>query len=644
MRASRLMDMFRSHAVAAFGDRDLEDDLLRHLVVSVFAVKSSLYASIAMACAIVAVAAMMEWRAAFFALAGLQAIVGVARLSIAGRFDAARAEGLSRVELRSFDFVFTFWSAAQAMVLGACFCALETPSASAVGLPLAVGGAVGFCVAFVTRSAGRLRLLISQVAGVVAPVVFGLIAFHPPYAGAYVALFVGLALCTLFMGLSVRQRLIDVFRVNDANRRMANFDMLTGLANRFAFNAALAGALGASRRPIALVTVDLDRFKQVNDSAGHLVGDLVLVETARRLREVAGRDDLVARLGGDEFVILAARGEGGLERVEGLARRLVRSIAQPYEGAGATHKLGCSVGVALSPEHGDTAEELMKRSDIALYEAKIAGRGVVRMFDVSMQLRFDDARRVELALEAAVRDDQFEAWFQPIVDLRQGAIVGYEALARWRHPELGVVPPDRFIPIAERTGLIAAIGRKMLVSACRAARDWPAHVTIAVNISPAEFRNADELSRTVFEALAETGLEPARLYLEVTESEMLQNTIPVRVAIHRLRAAGVRFALDDFGAGYSSLSYIQDYPFARIKIDRKFVSRLGDDAISPAIVASVCALAERLGLEVVAEGVETRAQQATLKALGVTLAQGFLYGKPRPQGQPATARVWAASG
>jgi predicted signal transduction protein with EAL and GGDEF domain len=291
---------------------------------------------------------------------------------------------------------------------------------------------------------------------------------------------------------------------------------------------------------------------------------------------------------------------------------------------------GASVGVALFPDHASTAEELMKKSDIAMYEAKHGGRKMACVFDAPMQAKINDARLLELEMQLAIEQEQFEPWFQPIENIVTGQVTSYEALARWLHPQRGIIQPNRFIPIAEHTGMILAIGEQILEKACRAAKNWEPHLTVAVNPSPVQFRRPQLLVDTVKRVLERAQLEPSRLYLEITETLMMEDTTQTRLAIEELALLGVRFSLDDFGAGYSSLSYIQSYPFKK-KIDKKFIDRIDSDKTSSAIVAAIGVLASRIDLEIVAEGVETQLQHATLRELGLTLAQGFLYGRPSPR-------------
>jgi diguanylate cyclase (GGDEF)-like protein len=479
-----------------------------------------------------------------------------------------------------------------------------------------------------------MRLLVLQVIATSIPMLTACltspIANGRPYASALGALVV----VTLVLGTAANAKLVELYRANKDNLRMARFDMLTGLRNRFAFSDALRAALARaherSSERFALITIDLDRFKEINDTLGHMVGDAVIVEMASRLSRIARGEDTVARMGGDEFVIIA-RGEGlDANFALGIANRVVDALSQPFVTA-PMPAVSASVGVAMYPEHGATGEELMKNADIALYEAKRAGRNRAHLFNAAMQSKADDATLLEIELQTALAADQFEAWFQPIENIENGEIVGYEALARWRHPVRGLIQPDRFVPFAEQSGAIVAIGERILEKACVAAAGWPTHLTVAVNLSPGQFRQSKQLVEAIKNSLLRSGLAPSRLYIEITESLMLDDTAQTRDAINELAGYGVRFSLDDFGVGYSSLSYIQCYPFSRIKIDKKFIDKIDTDRRSAAIIAAVFELAARIDVDIVAEGVETRAQQAALRNLGVTLAQGYLYGRPAAQ-------------
>ena len=579
----------------------------------------------------------------FLAIMCGHAIIGIARLNLLRKHSLASQSRTREDSARSLDRNFFVWSTLYAFMLGLTFYEVADMPNRHNALPLAIAGAVGFAVAFVTRNAARLRLLIFQVLAVTIPLIYALI-FLPIANGLYyAALIIGLIFTTFTLGRASNARIISHYWINETNRRMARFDTLTGILNRFSFNDALTDALNSkSNEPFALIVIDLDRFKEINDTLGHGVGDQVIKESAARLNAVVSPQDVVARLGGDEFVVITRGHRDELVGPDSLGARIVKALAQSIEVNSHALPTSASVGVALYPEHGASPEELMKRADIALYESKRLGRSRCAIFDIAMQKKLDHSRQIESDLAMAIRDAQFEAWLQPIFDIDLGVIIGYEALARWRHPVQGLIQPDLFIPVAEQTGAIVAIGEQIMEKACSMAANWDTDLTIAVNLSPRQFRDPQALVESTRRILANTGLDPSRLFLEITESVMLEDTVKTREAVRQLSGYGVRFSLDDFGSGYSSLSYVQNYPFSRIKIDRNFINRLDKDDVSSAIVASVCLLAKRTGMDIVAEGVETVRQVAALRELGIHYAQGYLYGRPRKDVADSTQALFAA--
>ncbi|MBK1661951.1 putative bifunctional diguanylate cyclase/phosphodiesterase [Paracraurococcus ruber] len=411
---------------------------------------------------------------------------------------------------------------------------------------------------------------------------------------------------------------------------MARHDALTGLANRSELRTRLDAALARSRRGegFALLYLDLDRFKAVNDTLGHPVGDELLRAVTGRLRGLVRETDLVARLGGDEFAIIQTRAEQP-EAATALARRLVPEISAPYDIEGQQVVIGTSVGIALAPADGATPDALLKAADLALYRAKAEGRGTWRFFAPEMDARMQARRKLELDLRRALAEGDLKLLYQPQIDTASGRIIGFEALLRWHDEERGVVAPAEFVPVAEETGLIIPIGDWVLRTACREAATWPAEVTVAVNVSAVQFRN-ETLVETVKQALAQAGLPGRRLEVEVTEGVMLQDTAATLAILHRLRALGVRISMDDFGTGYSSLSYLRSFPFDKIKIDQSFIRDLGQGGDARAIVRAIAGLSGSLGMRTSAEGVETPAQYAELQAEGCAEVQGFLFGRPVP--------------
>ncbi|EJN07705.1 PAS domain S-box/diguanylate cyclase (GGDEF) domain-containing protein [Bradyrhizobium sp. YR681] len=411
---------------------------------------------------------------------------------------------------------------------------------------------------------------------------------------------------------------------------MARHDALTGLPNRVLFHEQLEQGLrrAGSNDQLAVLCLDLDHFKDINDSLGHPIGDALLKEVGRRLKATVGDDDTVARLGGDEFaVVQIGRSEEAAARV--LAGRLVEVISAPYEIDDHQIIIGVSIGISLSPQDGSNPDELLKNADLALYRAKADGRGTYRFFETGMDARAQARRLLEMDLRAALQRDEFEPYYQPIRDVASGRVVAFEALLRWNHPQRGLIAPISFIPLAEETGLIVQLGEFVLRSACSDAATWPDDVDVAVNLSPVQFRNPN-LIASVTEALALSGLAAQRLELEITESVLLQNSEATLTTLHELRAMGVRISLDDFGTGYSSLSYLRSFPFDKIKIDRSFVSELATREDSMAIIRAVTGLGRSLGIVTTAEGVENDAQLELLRREGCTQAQGYLFSKPRP--------------
>jgi len=628
-------------------DAEVGDDLLRHLVGSLFFTPASMVAAQFMAFAVALAAWMMTREWIFLLYAALLAGVGFARIALVLRYAKSGLETLTRTELLARDREVLISSVLNAGFLGMMNYSLAVHPREPEVAPLAMGVAVGFTIARVLRSSGRLRHLVAEVLAVIAPTAFGDSALPAPYGWIYPALLAYLCVLTFAMGVVAHARIIELYRANETNKRMARYDSMTGLFNRFAFLEALKEASSRSSRDFsdrfAVIVVDLDRFKTVNDTLGRSIGDAVIIEMGARLQKAVRDKDLVARLGGDGFGVLVRDGFDGNARAAAFAERIVEAPSRRIVLDGIPLTIGASVGVALFPDHGTNAEDLMKAAFVALDAAKHDGDGSVCVFDAAMQAKSEDARALELEIQAAIEGDQFEPWFQPIQNIETGQILGYEALARWRHPSRGIVAPSLFIPLAERNGAILAIGEKILEKACRAAATWERRLTVAVNLSPAQFRRPQQLAETVKSVLRRTKLEASRLYLEITESLLLQDTTDTREALEELARLGVRFSLDDFGAGYSSLAYIRAYPFSKVKIDKTFIDDVDTDVASRAIIAAVSVLAARLDLEVVAEGVETQMQHVALRNLGLTQAQGYLYGKPAPQIVGAALRLVASA-
>ena len=419
---------------------------------------------------------------------------------------------------------------------------------------------------------------------------------------------------------------------------IAHHDALTGLPNRLLFHQRLEEALEQQRRQgdgVALLCLDLDRFKQVNDSLGHPAGDVLLKEVAERLRGCLRNGDVVARLGGDEFAILQC-GAYQLGQVEDLAQRIITMLGTAYDLDGDHAIIGASIGIAVATPDLCTADMLLRSADLALYRAKSHGRGAFYLFESFMDEQVQARRALELDLREAMARDEFEVVYQPLFHLETQRVSGFEALLRWHHPERGMVSPSKFIPIAEELGLIVAIGEWVLARACADAATWPKDVKVAANLSPAQFHSQGLLD-SVRRALESSGLPANRLELEITESVLLQDSDAVLETLRKLRALGLRIALDDFGTGYSSLSYLRRFPFDKLKIDQSFVHDMAQRVDCYAIVSSVFNLARELGMTTTAEGVETVEQLEQLQRTECTEVQGFLFDQPRPA---ADIRHW----
>ncbi len=420
-------------------------------------------------------------------------------------------------------------------------------------------------------------------------------------------------------------------------QHLAHHDSLTGLANRTLFRQRLAQAMAVADRSghgLALLCLDLDGFKAVNDLMGHPVGDQVLVEVGRRLSTCLRDSDTLARLGGDEFAIVQCFHDQPRAAAE-LAGQVIDLLSGMFDIAGQSVGLGASVGIALYPSDADAPEVLMRNADLALYRAKHDGRGVFRFFEPDMDRRQQHRRTMEQELRLALLRDELRLHYQPLLDSATLEVDGYEALVRWEHPVRGRISPAEFIPVAEECGLIVPLGQWVLDTACTEAASWDQPRRIAVNLSPAQFRQRD-LAEGVRRTLIRTGLAPSRLELEITEGILIDDAERALTMLHELKALGVRIALDDFGTGYSSLSYLRRFPFDKLKIDASFIRGLGDGGEADAIVRAIVGLGRSLGLHVTAEGVETQDQLSRLRAHECDQVQGFLLGRPVPASELAS--------
>ncbi|MBR0551106.1 putative bifunctional diguanylate cyclase/phosphodiesterase [Stakelama marina] len=421
----------------------------------------------------------------------------------------------------------------------------------------------------------------------------------------------------------------------DKINRMARYDTLTGLPNRLLINETLAGAMAEAEKwgtRCAFMMIDLDRFKAVNDTLGHPIGDRLLSRVSQRLSQLMTENEMIGRLGGDEFAVVVrdARDTAAIDR---LARQIIDALSAPYEVDQHTLYIGASVGIAIGPRDGRTAEMLIRSADLALYRSKDAGGGVFHAYEPQLHVEAEERRVLEIALRSALKNDQFHLQYQPVVEAGSGALKGFEALLRWTHPEYGNIPPSKFVPLAEDARLIAPIGEWVLRTACHEAARWNDSTRIAVNVSPEQLHNPNFFN-LVTQTLAQSGLHPDRLELEVTESVFMhEGTCAVQV-LDKLIDLGIRLSLDDFGTGYSSLGYLSRTRFSTIKIDRSFVQGASkNEREAVAIIRAVVALAQSLGMGTTAEGVETEEEHQMIQQLGCTKVQGYYFGRPLPVGE-----------
>lgn len=446
----------------------------------------------------------------------------------------------------------------------------------------------------------------------------------------------------------VADRTRDLVQANESLRReieqreksqamiehLAHHDALTGLGNRLLFHAQLSDALARGQRSgsgVAVLFIDLDGFKNINDSLGHATGDQLLKDLAARLRNAVREGDKIGRLGGDEFAIIQFGNDQPRDSAA-LAARLIEVIGAPYGIDNHRLVVGASIGIAIADADYQDAAQLLRAADLAMYRAKADGRGRFRVFEPQFDRQAQERRDLEAALRAAVEKDALEVHYQAFANLETGRISGFEALARWNDPNLGMVPPSTFIALAEEIGLIDLIGERILERACTDAAKWPQDITVAVNVSASQFKSG-RLVAAVEAALAASGLPPGKLELEVTESIFLHGSESNCAILDRLGDMGVQISLDDFGTGYSSLSYLRSFSFNKIKIDKSFIRDLSANESSIAIVRAVCGLARSFGASTTAEGVETGAQLAQIRAEGCTDMQGYFFSRPLPVGE-----------
>ena len=559
------------------------------------------------------------------------AAIALIRVIQAFAFYNKRLHDSRRVQM--FFTLGAFTNALMNGTLAALTVFLHSP---ATAIMLTVTYVLAFATANSVRNAGYPPLAIGQMLLTLTPVMLALM-LRDDFALRVLALLMMLAIPAMgSITLNMFRVLRDSITAADTSARLANkmqlvarTDVVTGLLNRAGLNHALIeqAMCIAPEQKLALFWIDLDRFKEINDTLGHQTGDRLLAEVGARLMSDAPEGACVGRFGGDEFIIACPAGKR--PDIEDLAQRLLDDISRPFRIDDDRLIIGCSIGIAVLPDDGADLDTVMQSADLALYDAKVKGRQRASFFDASMTRKLVRRKEIEAELRIALQRDELSVFFQPIVDLATGRIHSFEALVRWFHPEKGELRPDEFIPLAEETGAIITLGNWITARAARVAATWPDDVTLAVNLSPLQIR-APGAAMAILVALRDAGLPPSRLELEITETVLLDDSTVTEAFIAELAGAGVRFALDDFGTGYSSLSYLSKYSFSKIKVDRSFVS--GDDAgqRSDAIIRAVSGMGTALNMDIVAEGVETIEQVQAMRNAGCTLGQGYYFSRAVP--------------
>jgi diguanylate cyclase (GGDEF)-like protein len=628
---SKFIKRWRARLRVLFGTNALDDRVREILVDSLYAHPFSLTVAALTGIFTSAVAAYEAAEPVITKLAAIMSLIAVARILMA--LFLPRILGKDSRRLETFYEIGAFSYALFIGLTGAMTVHLDV--ATSVQL-LMVCNAVGYAVAIAARNAGRPSIAIGQLVLALGPICY--VLAHEENL-ALIALSVSiLALLPAMtsIALNVFRTLRNSIAAAETSARLAErmqilarSCVVTGLLNRAGLNHHLVETLSGLEpgKKLAMFWMDLDKFKEVNDSLGHQLGDKLLAEVAARLKAAAPEGATVARFGGDEFIVACE--VSGQAAVESLAQKMMDEITRPMRIDGHRLEIASSMGIAVLPDDGEDIDTLMQGADLALYHSKVNGRKQVNFFDPAMTRDLVRRREIESELRLALQRDELSIFFQPIIDLKTGRIRAFEALVRWFHPEKGELRPDEFIPVAEETGAIITLGNWITVQAAKAAAAWPEEITIAVNLSPVQIK-APGAALGILNALREARLDPRRLELEITETVLLDDSQNTEHFISELSNAGVRFALDDFGTGYSSLGYLNKYPFSKIKVDRSFVSGIHAGKKSDAIIRAVSGMAATLDMEIVAEGLETIEQVEAVREAGCTMGQGYYFSRAVP--------------
>ena len=614
-----------------FGTDALDDRVRRILVETLYTQPTSLALGAACGVGTALVAAWVADRPQITFAAGLLTVIAVTRVAMGfmlPRFYKRNA--------RVLEILYEAGAFGYALSLGLLGALTVTLNVDFEAQLLMVANTVGYGTAISARNAGRPVIAIGQMLLTLVPLTVVLLLRNDIALQALgisiVLLMPAMTSVTVNVFRTLRKSIAAAetsARLAERMQTLARSDVVTGLLNRAGLNHFLierVASLGPDQK-LALFWMDLDRFKEVNDALGHQLGDKLLAEVAERLKQIAPKDAIVARFGGDEFIVACHIKDR--RAAENLALQMMDEITRPMRIEGNRLEVASSMGIGLLPDDGADFDTLLQCADMALYNAKVNGRKQVSFFDPSMTRDLMRRREIETELRLALQRDELSIFFQPIIDLETGRIRAFEALVRWFHPEKGELRPDEFIPVAEETGAIITLGNWITLQAAKAAASWPDHVTIAVNLSPLQIK-APGAALGILNALREARLDPTRLELEITETVLLDHSENTSNFIEELGRAGVRFALDDFGTGYSSLGYLSKYPFSKIKVDRSFVSGINQGSKSEAIIRAVSGMGATLGMEIVAEGLETIEQVNAVRAAGCTLGQGYYFSRAVP--------------
>jgi diguanylate cyclase (GGDEF)-like protein len=601
------------------------------LVGALYSTPKSIFGATIAALLIISISAALGGDPLFAIFFASFLIVGIARTGTALLYNHARHDTDDFAPVRRWELAALVGAWAFVGLSGAYTLAFHAGTDVEILISCCV---MGYIAGISSRNASRPFITIGQISFTCIPFTLALL-WRADLVHLVLAGFIGvLYVSTIIICRTVFDNIVARHEAFKRIETLAQRDVLTDLWSRAAFFDLLERRLAQAAKvndPIALIAIDLDRFKDINDTLGHPAGDTVLKEVADRLRSAVGAGDEISRIGGDEFlVVLTGANAMG---VDNTARRILAELSHPFMVKMTNSVCGASIGYAVAPKDGETLDALLRNADLALYEAKKRGRGQIFAYSATLSRLYDSRVALEYDLQFALSNGELELEYQPIVDPRSGRAICCEALLRWNHPRLGRIAPSDFIPIAEATGLIVPIGTWVLNSACAEATRWGADVKVAVNLSPVQFRRGRQIVDVVMEALCDAGLTPRRLDLEVTETVLIEDSATTLAVLEELRGKDIGISLDDFGTGFASLSYLNDFPFSKVKIDRKFCQEVDQSPRTAAIIKGIAQTTRDLRIELVAEGVETELQLERMRNFGINAIQGYLFSRPLPPHQ-----------